>query len=396
MIANVIHRSVETLARTVDLWVKPVLAAIIGGGALLVQPYAHAVEIKTDKVTVDAEVLVGGLDHPWGLDFLPDDEAIVTERDGRLLLVTADRKLIEVKGLPRIAIGGQAGLLDVAAAPDFTGSRMIYFSYSDYNGEGSGTAVARAKLIRDGQSARLDGLEVIFAMSKRTNSGRHFGSRLVFHPDGTLFVTTGDRGDRDRAQDFSDHAGAVIRINRDGSVPSDNPYLGQDGALPELWSKGHRNPQGAVFDPVSQSVWVVEHGARGGDELNRPEAGKNYGWPVISYGRHYSGFKIGVGTEAPGYEQPVWYWDPSIAPSGLAVYDGEMFPEWKGDFLVGALKFRLLVRLDRKQDNTFGKEERMFAQRFGRIRDVNIAPDGSIWLLTDEADGAIVRISRAQ
>lgn len=396
MIAKVIHRSVEMLTRTADVWVKPVLAAILGGGMLLAPPNAHAAEIKTDEVTVDAEILVGGLNHPWGLDFLPDGEALVTERDGRLLLVTADRKLIEVEGLPTIAIGGQAGLLDVAAAPDFARSKMIYFSYSDYSDEGSGTAVARAKLARDGQKARLDGLQVVFAMSKKTNAGVHFGSRLVFHPDGTLFVTMGDRGDRDRAQDFGDHAGAVIRINRDGSVPSDNPYLGQEGVLPELWSKGHRNPQGAVFDPVSQSVWVVEHGARGGDELNRPEAGKNYGWPVISYGRHYSGFKIGVGTEAPGYEQPVWYWDPSIAPSGLAVYDGEMFPEWKGDFLVGALKFRLLVRLDRKQDNTIGKEERMFAKRFGRIRDVNIAPDGSIWLLTDESDGAIVRISRAR
>ncbi len=218
----------------------------------------------------------------------------------------------------------------------------------------------------------------------------------MFHPDGTLFVTVGDRGERDRAQDFSDHAGSVIRINGDGSVPDDNPFASGADGLPELWSKGHRNPQGAVYDPISKAIWTVEHGARGGDELNRPEAGKNYGWPVISYGRHYSGGKIGVGTEAPGYEQPAWYWDPSIAPSGLAVYDGEMFPEWKGDFLVGALSFQLLSRLSRDADNRITGEERMFAEQFGRIRDVSVAPDGSVWLLTDEDRGAIIRIHRAR
>lgn len=355
----------------------------------------RAERIKTDLITVESEALVSGLDHPWGLDFLPDGSALVTERSGRLLVVTKDRRTIEVDGLPTISVGGQAGLLDVAADPDFSSNGMIYFSYSDFAGGNTGTTVARAKLERSGDKAKLEGLQVIFSMARKTRSGRHFGSRLVFHPDGTLFITTGDRGDRDRAQDFEDHAGAVIRINPDGTIPADNPFVGKSGVLPELWSKGHRNAQGAIFDPISSSVWVVEHGARGGDELNQPEAGKNYGWPVISYGRHYSGFKIGVGTEAPGYEQPVWYWDPSIAPSGLAVYDGDMFPEWKGDFLVGALKFRLLVRLSRDGSNKITSEERLFAKKFGRVRDVNVAPDGSLWLLTDEDDGAIIRISRA-
>ncbi len=356
----------------------------------------NAEQIRTDLVSVEADIVVAGLDHPWGLDFLPDGSVLVTERAGRLLIVTPARKLIEVDGLPSIAVGGQAGLLDVAAAPDYSDSGMIYFSYSDFADGETGTAVARAKLVRSGNRARLEGLETIFSMAKRTISGHHFGSRLVFHPDGTLFVTTGDRGDRDRAQDFSDHAGAVIRINPDGSVPTDNPFIGKTDTLPELWSKGHRNPQGAIFDPVTKSVWTVEHGARGGDELNRPEAGKNYGWPVISYGKHYSGFKIGVGTEAPGYEQPVWYWDPSIAPSGLAVYDGDMFSEWQGDFLVGALKFRLLARLSRDSGNKVTGEERMFKKHFGRIRDVNVAPDGSIWLLSDEDEGAIIRLSRTK
>jgi glucose/arabinose dehydrogenase len=256
--------------------------------------------------------------------------------------------------------------------------------------------VARARLVRDGGQARLEGVQTIFSMNRKTRAGQHFGSRLVFRPDGTLFVTTGDRGDGDRAQDFTDHAGAVLRIRPDGGIPADNPFAGRADALGEIWSKGHRNVQGAALDRRSGALWTVEHGARGGDELNRPEAGRNYGWPVISYGRHYSGFKIGVGTEAPGYEQPVWYWDPSIAPSGLAIYDGDMFPEWRGDFLVGALKYRLLSRLERDGGSGIAREERLFEGRFGRIRDVNVAPDGSIWLLTDEDDGAIVRISRAE
>lgn len=356
---------------------------------------AFAEKITTDLVAVEAKAIVTGLDHPWGLDFLPDGSVLITERSGRLLLMTAEREILPVSGLPKLAVGGQGGLLDVAASPNFSNNGLIYLSFSEPGRGGSGTAVVSGRLNVTGGKARLADVDTIFSMTPKSRGGRHFGSRLVFHPDGTLFITTGDRGERDRAQDFDDHAGAVIRINPDGSIPDDNPFANDEKTLPEIWSKGHRNPQGATFDPVTETVWVVEHGARGGDELNQPQAGRNYGWPVISYGRHYSGFKIGVGTEAPGYEQPVWYWDPSIAPSGLAVYQGEMFPEWNGDFFVGALKFRLLSRLDRGADGKISGEERMFDGRFGRIRDVNIAPDGSIWLLTDEDNGAVVQITRA-
>lgn len=232
-------------------------------------------------------------------------------------------------------------------------------------------------------------------MSKKSRSSRHFGSRLVFHPDGTLFFSIGDRGDSERAQDMNDHAGAILRINRDGSIPSDNPSPDGSKHLPEIWSKGHRNAQGMVYDRLTGGLITIEHGARGGDEINQPEAGKNYGWPVISYGVDYSGAKLGVGTAAPGYEQPLYYWDPSIAPSGLAVYRGEMFPEWNGDLLAGALKYQLMVRLDRNKSGRITGEERLFEGEFGRIRDVNIAPDGSVWLLTDEDPGAIIRLSRA-
>ena len=343
---------------------------------------------------MQATVIADGLRNPWGLDFLPGGEAIVTERAGRIRILSADGLSEPVANVPEVAARGQGGLLDIVASPDFATSQMIFFSFSEPGDGGAGTAVARAKLVREGPAARLADVEVIMSMTKKTAAGQHFGSRLVFHPDGSLFVTTGDRGDGDRAQDMQDHAGAVLRINADGSIPAGNP-TGGDGSLPEIWSKGHRNLQGATFDPVWNALVTVEHGAMGGDELNRPEAGKNYGWPVISYGVNYSGSKIGVGSEAPGYEQPLFFWDPSIAPSGLVSYDGDMFPEWRGDFLVGSLKFALLSRLDRDDTGKVTGEERMLEGEFGRIRDVNVAPDGSIWLLTDERDGAIVRLSRS-
>lgn len=343
--------------------------------------------------TVDADILVDGLQNPWGLDFLPGGGAIVTERPGRMRLVAAGKVSEPLDGVPKVAARGQGGLLDVAVSPKFADDNLIFFSFSEPGGSGTGTAVARARLVQEGEGGRLEDVQVIFSMNKKTGTTRHFGSRLVFSPDGTLFVTTGDRGDGKRAQNMQDHAGAVIRINADGTVPADNPK--PQGWLPNLWSKGHRNIQGAAIDPATGTLLTVEHGARGGDEINRPEAGKNYGWPVISYGKDYSGAKLGVGTEAPGYEQPMHYWDPSIAPSGMAVYSGEMFPEWKGDLLIGSLKFAYLAHLDRDASGAIGEETRLVEDEFGRIRDVNIAPDGSIWLLTDERQGAIVRLSRA-
>lgn len=351
---------------------------------------------QTEAVPVEANVVAAGLQHPWGLGFLPDGGVLVTERPGHIRILSANGQLSEpLDGVPEVAARGQGGMLDIAVAPDFESSNLVFFSFSEPGQGGAGTAVARAKLVRDRDAARLEEVEVIFSMAKRTGVGRHFGSRLVFSPDGTLFVTTGDRGQPDRAQDMQDHAGAVIRINTDGSIPADNPS--PDGAdhLPELWSKGHRNAQGATWDPILGGLVTAEHGDKGGDEINHPEAGKNYGWPVISYGVTYGGDQIGVGTEAPGYEQPMYYWDPSIAPSGLASYQGGMFPEWNGDLLVGSLKFSLLSRLDRDESGAVVGEERMFEGEFGRIRDVKVAPDGSVWLLTDADDGQIVRLSRA-
>ncbi|MBL8577066.1 MAG: PQQ-dependent sugar dehydrogenase [Mesorhizobium sp.] len=361
----------------------------------LAQP-ALAQTFQTDTVPIEAEVIANGLRNPWGMDFLPDGSAIITERTGQIRILSPGGDLSQpVAGVPDVVARGQGGLLDIVASPDFASSNLVFFSFSEPGSGGAGTAVARATLVRDGDQSRLQDVEVIFSMARKTGETRHFGSRLVVAPDGTLFITTGDRGERDRAQDMQDHAGAVIRINIDGSIPADNPDPNGAGQLPELWSKGHRNAQGAAWDPVLGGLVIVEHGDKGGDEVNHAQAGKNYGWPVISYGVTYGGKKIGVGTEAAGYEQPLFYWDPSIAPSGLAVYQGGMFPEWKGDLLVGALKSQLVARLDRDESGKILGEERLFTNAFGRIRDVTEAPDGSIWLLTDARNGQIIRLSRA-
>ena len=371
----------------------PTLAAVLLAGTI---PLSAQETFSTEKVELRADVIADGLEHPWGLDFLPDGGAIVTERPGRIRLLARDGSLSDpVEGLPEVYARGQGGLLDVAVARDFAETGTIFFTFSEPGDGGAGTAIARARLTLDGRTARLEDVDVLFSMAKKTGRGQHFGSRIVLHPDGTVFFSTGDRGQGDRAQDMKDSAGAILRIAADGSTPADNPYADGRDALPQIWSKGHRNPQGFTIDDEGK-LWTVEHGAQGGDEVNSPEAGKNYGWPEVSYGRNYNGAKIGVGTEAPGYEQPLWYWDPSIAPSGLAVYSGDMFPEWKGDLLAGALKFQLLSRLDRDESGRIVAEERMLDGSFGRIRDVNVAPDGSVWLLTDEGDGQIVRLSRGE
>jgi glucose/arabinose dehydrogenase len=353
-------------------------------------------QFSTEEAAVDVAAVALGLENPWGMSILPDGAVLVTERPGRLRLATDAELGAPIDGVPDVYGEGQGGLLDVALDPNFASNQLIYLSFSEPGHGGAGTAVMRARLNRTGLEASLDRQEVIFRQNIKTGGGRHFGSRLTFAPDGTLFVTIGERGSADRAQDMQDHAGSVVRINSDGTIPDDNPFLGIPDALPELWSVGHRNPQGAAIHPVSGNYWLVEHGARGGDELNRPAGGLNYGWPEISYGRHYSGFKIGQGTEAEGFEQPVYYWDPSIAPSGLAFF-GSTGPErWHGNAFVGALKDQLIARLAVDTSGASPKvihEERWDMSKWGRIRDVDVDRSGNIWFLTDEYDGGLFRIT---
>ena len=331
-----------------------------------------------------------GLDTPWGLAFLPDGAMLVTERDGPIRVVGADGAIGEpLAGTPEVYDSGQGGMLDVAVDPNFAETGLIYFSYSEPGGDGAGTAVARANLDRAGN--RVEDLEVIFRQAPKSSGGRHFGSRLAFAPDGSLFITLGDRGQRDRVQDFSINRGQVIRLWPDGSIPEDNPFVGVEGRRPEVWSHGHRNPQGAAIHPETGALWIHEHGARGGDEINKPEAGLNYGWPVISYGRHYSGDRIGAGTEKEGLEQPLYYWDPSIAPSGMAFYNGDRYEAWQGDLFVGALKYRLLARLELDGERVV-KEERLLERFDERIRDVRQGPDGFLYIVTDSGDGGVYRL----
>jgi glucose/arabinose dehydrogenase len=330
--------------------------------------------------------MISGLDEPWALAHLPDGGVLITEIDGRVLL-WREGQMREVTGGPKVHVSGQGGLLDVTLPRDFATSREVFFSYSKKQQGGSGTALAVARLSGDG--SRLEGLRDIFEAAPGGSGGRHFGSRVVEAADGTLFLTIGDRGDRPSAQDRSLHNGSIIRINRDGSVPADNPFVGQAGVLPEIWSFGHRNPQGAGLDG-SGTLWTSEHGARGGDEVNRIRKGANYGWPVISYGVHYSGAKIGEGREKPGMEQPAHYWDPSIAPSGLLVYSGRMFPEWASNIFVGSLKFDYISRLE--ISGTSAREIAKIESRdTERVRDLAEAADGSIWFIS-VGNGAIYRI----
>lgn len=369
--------------------------AVLLAGAAPLAVSAQDQTFNTEHVGVAAETVASGLEHPWGLAFLPDGAMLVTERAGRMRIVENGQLSDALEGVPEVFAQRQGGLLDVVLDPDFETSNRVFFSFSEPGEGGAGTAVARATLVREGNGGRLDDVEVIFSMARKTPAGQHFGSRLVFSDDGTLFVTTGDRGDGPRSQDMQDHAGAILRINQDGSIPDDNPSADGREHLPEIWAKGMRNPQGAVLDPVTGQYWVVEHGPAGGDNIHQPQAGLNYGWPEISHGRHYSGGRVGVGPEAPGMEQPVYFWTPSIAPSGMAVYQGDMFAEWEGDFLIGGLRSQMLVRLARDDTGEILDEERMFEGAFGRIRDVRVADDGSVYLLTDEANGAIVRLTRA-
>jgi len=353
-------------------------------------PGARAGEIDTAAGRVSITPVLTGLDEPWSLAFLPGGGFLVTERGGRLLHVEAGRAQ-PVSGLPGIEVDGQGGLFDVLVPRDFAAAREIFLSYATPQGRGSGTALARAGLSQDG--ARLEGRRVLFAQVPGSSGGRHFGGRILEGPEGHLYLTIGDRGDDDSAQDLASHNGSVIRLNRDGSVPSDNPFVGQPGARREIWSYGHRNPQGAALDAEGR-LWAHEHGARGGDEINPIRPGVNYGWPVIAYGRHYTGLPIGEGTHKEGMEQPALYWDPSIAPSGMAIHSGRLRPDWAGDMFVGSLKFDMIVRLEREGAG-WREAERIAAPETGRVRDIREAPDGSLWFLSVH-EGAVFRMAPAE
>ncbi len=336
---------------------------------------ALSAAIATSAGQAQVEPAATGLDEPWAIGFLPDGGVLITERAGRLLLLR-DGALSQVAGVPTVANVGQGGLLDILVPRDFAETRELFFSYAKPQRRGEGTAVLKARLSDDG-SALLE-TQTIFEIAEGSSGGRHFGSRLVEAPDGTLFLTVGDRGDRPSAQDLRRENGSVLRIARDGGIPADNPFAGQPDARPAIWSYGHRNPQGAALD-LDGNLLTVEHGAQGGDEINRIEPGANYGWPVISYGRHYSGQPIGVGTAAPGLQQPAFFWDPSMAPSGMMVYSGKLWPDWRGDIFVGSLKFDYIARLD---GDPLTEVEQIEGDPTQRVRDVREAPDGSIWFLS--------------
>ncbi len=360
----------------------------------LAQPlaYAKSLGIKTETGNIQVNTIAEGLENVWSLAFLPDGNMLVTEKPGRMRIVTPNGKLGEpLQGLPKIYNQGQAGLLDVVLAPDFASSKKIYFSYSEPDEKGkNSTAVSYATL----NGNKLDNVTRIFSQQPKIDSGAHFGSRLVWKEDGTLFITLGDRySEKDKAQTLDNHQGKVVRVNADGSIPGDNPFVKTPGALPEIWSYGHRNMQGAAINPLTKKLWTGEHGPQGGDELNIDEAAKNYGWPVITYGENYGGGKIGEGTHKEGMEQPVYKWVPSIATAGFVFYTGDKFPQWKNNILLASLKEETLVRLVLDGDKIV-KEERLLKKELGqRLRSVVQGPDGLIYLVTDESKGKILQVS---
>lgn len=347
-----------------------------------------AMALETSAGSAEVTPMVTGLDQPWGVAFLPDGALLITERSGQLLHIKDGTRTI-VTGLPKIADSGQGGLLDILVPSDFSKTRTIFMSYAKPQRLGAtGTALMRAVLSED--NASLSDVRDIFELSEGSTGGRHFGSRIVEATDGTLFLTIGDRGNRMSAQDLQSENGTVVRVAKDGSIPDDNPFLDMAQAQPAIWSYGHRNPQGAALD-LDGNLIVVEHGAQGGDEINRVSPGLNYGWPVIAYGEHYGGGQIGQGTRREGMEQPAFYWDPSMAPSGMMVYSGALWPEWTGDIFVGSLKFNYIARLD---GDPLVEAEQISGDETLRVRDVREGPDGAIWFLS-VGEGALYRMAPA-
>ena len=369
---------------------KSFLAGCVMALAGLLALPAPAQTVQSEKHAFRVVTLVRGLQHPWSIAFLPDGRMLVTERAGRLRIVGRDFKIDPqpVEGLPAVTAAGQGGLLDVALHPQYAQNGWIYWSYNAEGPGGWGTALARGKL----SGSRMTDVQVLFSMEPKTRAVHHFGGRIVFDRKGYVYLTLGDRGDMPRAQRMDDHAGSVIRLHDDGRVPADNPFVGRAGAKPEKFTLGNRNMQGAALHPQTGELWTNEHGPQGGDEVNVMRAGRNYGWPVITYGANYvTGTRIGEGTVKAGMEQPLHYWVPSIAPSGMAFYAGDAFPGWRGNLLVGALRDEMLVRLELDGEKVV-REERLIKGAIGRIRDVRVGPDGFVYLLTDERDGVMARL----
>ncbi|MDB4136372.1 PQQ-dependent sugar dehydrogenase [Burkholderiaceae bacterium] len=376
--------------RAVVAWLS---LALLSFGELRLA-HADTYAVQSAKHAFQVNKVLDGLENPWSMAFLPDGRMLITERAGRLRLVTKSFQLhpTPITGLPKIKAAGQGGLFDVAIHPNYAANGWIYWAYNEPGAGGWGTALARGKL----QGTQMTSVEVLFSMRPKSRKNQHFGGRIVFDTGGFVYLTLGDRGDRDRAQKMDDHAGSVIRLHDDGRVPEDNPFVKLKGALPEKWTLGNRNIQGAALHPQTGKLWTHEHGPQGGDEVNLMSAGKNYGWPVVTHGANYGlGTKIGEGQTKAGMAQALKIWVPSIAPSGMAFVNSQEFPEWSGNLLVGSLRAQTLVRLELDGDTVVG-EERLLVGQIGRIRDVRLAEDGLIYLLTDAPNGALFQLARTR
>ena len=369
------------------------LISTLALAALLTPSLSLAQTFKSSAGDISVETIAQGLVHPWALAFLPDGRMLVTERPGRIRIVTRDGKLSPALGnVPKVFAVSQGGLLDIVLDRNFARNKTVYFSYAEPFDGGGRTALARATL--DAETPKLDDVKVIYRQEGPPSRGGHFGGRIVQAADGNLFVTNGEHfTDRDKAQTLDNDLGKIVRITPDGDAPKDNPFVGKAGARPEIWSYGHRNPQGLAINPADGKLWEQEHGAMGGDEINIISPGKNYGWPLVSYGVNYDGSAVGTGKQQmAGVEDPLWHWTPSIAPSGLTFYTGDLFANWKGSLFNGALKFQLLSRLEIK-DGKVVKEERLLQGLSERIREVRQGPDGALYLLTDNNAGRILRLA---
>ena len=390
---------IARLARPTSVVIPSLAVCVVSTSLALIVPTTDAAAadrvVRTQDYAIRIVTVASGLDTPWGMTFLDRDRILLTEKPGRMRIVEGGKLLPQpVDGVPPVRAVGQGGLLDVSLHPQFATNSLVYWSYAGGEGQSIGTEVARGKLSGSAANGyRLSDVEVIFRQQPKSSGGLHFGSRLVWDRDGNLFVTMGERGRMDEAQNLSAHNGKIVRLTDAGRVPPSNPFANKPPTLPEIFSYGNRNVQGAALHPVTGELWAHEHGPQGGDEVNIIRAGRNYGWPVITYGANYgTGTKIGEGTAKAGMEQPLWKWVPSIAPSGMAFYDGDRFPKWKGNLFVGALAGRLLVRLVLDGD-TIVSEERITGT--GRTRDVRTGPDGLLYVLS-ETDGALLRLEPSQ